>query len=167
MLLNIKYVRLSNIIGIDHNIPFLFFIIFCSFKLYSITNIVGIVNKITDIPGLLCQKSIDCNILNNKLPYKTPKCAAWKDAYKASGSFYSLQNFVRFHHVILEGCNNKYDSEQKLYHLLDTEFKGCEWKFHQLLVDTIKYNNFNLRRSIADGNKADGTTSTRALVYKR
>ena len=103
----------------------------------------------------------------NKLPYETPKCAVWKDAYKASGAFYSLQNFIRYHKVILEGCRDKYDSEAKLYNLLNTEFKGCEWRFHQLLVDAIEYNNFDLRRSIAEGNKAEGTTSTKALVYKR
>lgn len=103
----------------------------------------------------------------NKLPYETPKCAVWKDAFKGSGSFYSLQNFIRFHHVVLKGCTDKYDSEQKLYQLLNDDYKNEVWRFHQLLVDTIKYNDFNLRRSIADGNKADGTTSTRALVYKR
>ena len=103
----------------------------------------------------------------NKLPHDTTKCAVFKDAFKGIGGFESLKNGIRFHGLILNGCNNKYDSEQKLYNLLDGEYKNEVWRFHQLLVDTIAYNNFDLRQSIAEGNKADGTTSQAALRYKR
>ena len=34
---------------------------------------------------------------HKKLPKDTPKCAAWKDAYKGAGSYYTLLNLVRFH----------------------------------------------------------------------
>lgn len=101
----------------------------------------------------------------NKLPYETPKCAAFKDAYKGIGSFESLKNMCRFHGVVLDGCEDKYDSEARLYHLLDTEYKNETWRFHNLLVETIKYNNFDLRRSIAEGNAAPNTTSEKADRY--
>lgn len=103
----------------------------------------------------------------NKLPYETPKCAVFKDAFKGAGSFYSLQNAIRFHNVILEGCTDKYESENRLYYLLNNSYKNDVWKFHKLLVNTINYNHFDLKQSIANGNAAKNTTSTRALVYKR
>lgn len=96
----------------------------------------------------------------NKLPSDTPKCSRWKDAYKAIGGWESLKNMIRFHGVLLKNCEDKYDSEQHLYDLLDV-FKGEEWRFHKLLVSTIELNNFDLRKSIADGNKAPNTSIAR------
>lgn len=103
----------------------------------------------------------------NKLPYNTPKCAVFKDAFKGAGSFYSLQNAIRWHNVVLEDCHDKYDSEKELYRLLDNDFKNDVWAFHKLLVDTLEYNHFDLKQSIANGHSAKNTTSTRADVYKR
>ena len=103
----------------------------------------------------------------NKLPYETTKCAVFKDAYKGAGAFYSLQNMIRFHNVVLKGYTNKYDSEARLYELLNGGYKKDVWKFHQLLVDTIEYNNFDLRKSIAEGNCAPGTHSDKAERYYR
>jgi hypothetical protein len=103
----------------------------------------------------------------NKLPYETTKCAVFKDAFKGIGGFESLKNGNRFHGLILRGCTNKYDSERKLYELLNGEYKNEVWRFHNLLVETITYNNFDLRKSIAEGNKATGTKSDKALKYKR
>ena len=103
----------------------------------------------------------------NKLPFETPKCAVFKDAFKGIGGFESLKNGIRFHGLVLEGCTNKYDSERRLYELLNREYKNEVWRFHQLLVDTIAYNNFDLKKSIAEGNKAPGTKSDKADYYKR
>ena len=103
----------------------------------------------------------------NKLPYETTKCAVWKDAFKGAGAYFSLQNMCRWHGVILKNCNNKYDSELRLKELLNGEYKNEVWRFHNLLVETIEYNNFDLRRSIAEGNKAPDTKSDKALRYKR
>lgn len=105
--------------------------------------------------------------LYNKLPYDTPKCAAFKDAYKGIGSFETLKNLIRFHHVVLDGCENKYDSERELYRTLANTPNSDVWVFHNLLVSTLEFNNFDLRQSIANGNAAKGTTSTRANRYKR
>ena len=101
----------------------------------------------------------------NKLPYETTKSSVWKDAFKGSGAFYTLQNLVRWHNVIIRGCKNKYDSEALLNSLLYGSYRNDVWKFHQLLVDTIEYNNFDLKKSIADGNCAPGTKSDKAKRY--
>ena len=96
----------------------------------------------------------------NKLPYETPKSQAWKDAFKASGAYYTLQNLIRFHEVLIKNCDDKYDSELHLTELLDV-FKGEEWRFHNLLVKTIEYNNFDLRKSIVEGHNAPNTSVER------
>lgn len=83
----------------------------------------------------------------NKLPYETTKCSVWKDAFKAAGAFYSMQNAIRFTGMILDGCTNEYDSEEKLYALLE-KYKGEEWRLHKIMVDAIEYNNYDLRARI-------------------
>ena len=103
----------------------------------------------------------------NKLPYNTPKCAVFKDAFKGAGAFYSLQNAIRWHGVTLKGCSDKYECEDALYNLLYNDYKKEVWRFHQLLVDTLEYNNFDLKKSIANGHSVKNTTSTRADIYKR
>lgn len=103
----------------------------------------------------------------NKLPHDTTKCAKWKDAFKASGAYYTLLNLIRFHNVIIEDCGNKYYSERFLKDLLDGAYKNEVWRFHQLLVDTIKYNNFDLKTSIRQGNAAPNTHSDIANGYRR
>ena len=70
------------------------------------------------------------------------KCSDWKDAFKAAGAFYSLQNTIRFTGMLLRGCKDKYESEKKLYELL-AHCKGEEWRLHSILVDAIEYNNYN------------------------
>jgi hypothetical protein len=101
----------------------------------------------------------------NKLPYETPKCATFKDAYKGIGAFESLKNMIRFHNVVLDGCNNKYDSERELYSILGNTPNSDVWVFHNLLVSTIELNKFNLRQSIANGHAAPNTVSEKADRY--
>jgi hypothetical protein len=103
--------------------------------------------------------------LYNKLPYDTPKCAVFKDAFKGIGSFETLKNLIRFHGVVLGGCRNKYDSEKELYNILANTSNSEVWIFHNLLVNTIEFNNFDLKKSIAEGNAAPNTVSERAERY--
>ena len=68
-----KYVNANNSIGIIHNNPFLFFILLFSFKI-KINNAIETVVKIKiDIPGVLCQKSIDFNKVNSVLSVERKK----------------------------------------------------------------------------------------------
>jgi len=103
----------------------------------------------------------------NKLPYDTTKCAAFKDAYKGIGAFETLKNLIRFHNVVLDGCKNKYDSERELYRTLDNTPNSDVWVFHNLLVSTIEINKFDLKQSIAYGNAAPNTVSSKADRYRR
>jgi hypothetical protein len=83
----------------------------------------------------------------NKLPYDTSKCREWKSAFKGSGAYYSLKNMILFHKCLLPGCETKQASLNKLESCLDT-YRGDYWKFHYMLLETIKHNNFDLRESI-------------------
>lgn len=83
----------------------------------------------------------------NKLPNDTPKCPAWKSAFKGNGGYYTLQNLILFHGVILRGCTDKDSSMKRLETMLD-DFGKDVWKFHYVLKDTIEYNEFDLKESI-------------------
>lgn len=87
-----------------------------------------------------------------KLPYDTPKCSQWKDAFKGKGSYVTLLNICKFHNVnvvsyetgeLLDRDSSVAYVENKL-----AEYKGNYWKFHELLKATIKANNFDLKKSI-------------------
>lgn len=84
----------------------------------------------------------------NPLPTRTSKCSEWKDAFKGSGGYYTLKNLVMFHDVRIKDCPIGKEVE-KLDELLD-DYQGAYWKFNYLLINTIEYNNFNLKRSISE-----------------
>lgn len=89
----------------------------------------------------------------NKLPFDTPKAAAWKDAFKGSGSYYTLKNLVMWHDIQLEDykTGELYDRDRSLEYLnrLLDDYQGECWRFNALLRKTIEDNNFDLAKSIA------------------
>jgi hypothetical protein len=87
-----------------------------------------------------------------KLPSETPKCPQWKEAYKGAGAYYTLQNMVLFHNVVLLGCVNKRHSKALLEKCLES-YRGEYWRFHAMLKKTIEDNNFVLAESIARNSK--------------
>lgn len=94
-----------------------------------------------------------------KLSWNTPKCADWIDAFKGSGSYYTLQNLVKFHN-----CSIWYDGDYKyrgwgrekvtahyvagvnasdfVKSKLD-DYSGEGWRFHAMLKKCIADNNFS------------------------
>jgi hypothetical protein len=87
-----------------------------------------------------------------KLPYNTPKCSQWKDAFKGKGAYVTLLNIVKFHGVTVQNYEtgeilDTYGSVAYVESLLD-EYRGQYWKFHELLKATIELNKFDLRKSI-------------------
>ena len=83
----------------------------------------------------------------NKIPNDTPKCPEWKSAFKGSGAYYSLKNMILFHNCLLRDCATKQESMDLLTDCLE-HYKGEYWRFHYMLLDTIEFNNFNLKESI-------------------
>jgi hypothetical protein len=114
-------------------------------------------NALTSIKKAEYYKELECALrrfmnLMCKLPYATPKCSQWKDAFKGKGSYVTLLNIIKFHNVkvvnyetgeLLDRDSSIAYVESKL-----AEYKGQYWRFHELLKATIKANNFDLKKSI-------------------
>lgn len=88
-----------------------------------------------------------------KLPYDTPKCSQFKDAFKGKGAYVTLLNIAKFHNVNVISYEtgellNRDDSVAYVESKLE-EYRGEYWRFHELLKATIVANNFDLQRSIA------------------
>lgn len=87
-----------------------------------------------------------------KLPYDTPKCSAFKDAFKGLGGFKTLNNIIKHHGCVVQNYETgeilgRDDSVAYVESLVDT-YRNQYWKFHELLKATIELNKFDLRESI-------------------
>lgn len=83
----------------------------------------------------------------NKLPYDTPKCSLWKDAFKGNGAYYTLQNLCLYHNVKINGL----DKNASIDCLNNTTRQLCNgefWRIHMLMKKVIADNNFDLAESI-------------------
>lgn len=78
----------------------------------------------------------------NKLPKETVMSRVWRDAYKGNGAYYTLKNMIMFHGCVIRGLDNKDQSLQCLIHYCKSLKSGDQWRLHELLKDTIQYNNF-------------------------
>lgn len=92
-----------------------------------------------------------------KLPFDTPKCSAWKDAFKGKGAYVTLLNLVKFHDVLIvdtEKNDKLLDRDNSVDYIesLLVTYNGNYWKYHELLKQTIAVNDFDLRKSIEKNN---------------
>ena len=58
-------------------------------------------------PQELYKAVANFNYERTKLPWDTKQSAAWVEAYKGSGAYYTLQNLILFHGAVLTGKYNK------------------------------------------------------------
>ena len=88
-----------------------------------------------------------------KLPYETRKSAAWIDAFKGEGAFYTLKNLLMFHHCYVEDAykNKLYDSHA-IRHLNSklNEYKGEGWRMFALMKKVIEDNGISTKTYIAE-----------------
>ena len=93
-----------------------------------------------------------------KLPYNTAKSKAWIDAFKGSGSFYTLLNLTMYHNckIVDEPKRNYWSRDRKepvtyaagieatnfVKSKLD-EYKGDGWRYMAMLRKCIADNNFS------------------------
>lgn len=101
---------------------------------------------------VLLENYVNNGILNY-INSKERKCQEWKDAYKAAGAYYSLQNMILYHDCALAGYgkNQSYNSLKRITNCYASNNEL--WRLHQLMIKTIECNNFNLARSIEKGKK--------------
>lgn len=107
-----------------------------------------------DVSGIRVMLNKFIRNMKVKLADDTPKCNAWKEAFKGSGAYYTLKNLILFHDVkiytddysvVLEKREalRYLDDKLKEYHE-EYEEGNSVWKLHYLMKKTIKDNNFSL-----------------------
>lgn len=80
------------------------------------------------------------------------KCRTWKSIYRGYGGFYTLYNLIGWHGITFKDMNME-ESLEHLEDLLNGEMFYNPWKFHYVLKDVIKENDFNLSDSIKKINR--------------
>jgi hypothetical protein len=85
------------------------------------------------------------------LPWDTKKCKVWIDAFKGSGSYYTLKNLVMYHDCKI------YDKRSYGINAICKTYAGTEAvKFIQSKLDEYKYEGWRymamLKKCIADNN---------------
>ncbi len=92
-----------------------------------------------------------------KMPYDTPQCKEWVDAYKGAGAFFTIQNLVRFHNCIVINDEGKRLNKQQSLALLLSKAKaykhGEGWRLLALLKKILDDNNIDIKKKIAEWRK--------------
>lgn len=88
------------------------------------------------------------------LPYETPQCREWVDAYKGSGAFFTMQNLVRFH-----GCTaiddegkvlDKYQSLAFLSAKAEAYKSGGGWRMLAVLKKMLEDNGIDIKKKMRE-----------------
>lgn len=83
-----------------------------------------------------------------KLGPNTPQHKNWVNAYKGAGSYYTLQNMIRFHGCILRGKNGRMLSKEKSLEYLDVYANettyGNEYMMLGMLRQALKDNHIDI-----------------------
>lgn len=108
----------------------------------------------------LYQAVVDFHNLRCKLVGKLNNAqqnAAWVDAYKGSGAYFTLQNLIRFHGLVLKDENGKVltldNAEAYLDKLIKWYGEGCGWRILGILKEALKYNNINVVEKMREWRK--------------
>lgn len=84
---------------------------------------------------------------NRRIPHKPRE---WLNCFKGAGAYYTLQNLIRTHELVLPGCSNMDESLDKVETLFN-DIIGYEPSFRRwdimlsLLTKAVKETNFELR----------------------
>jgi hypothetical protein len=107
-------------------------------------NVISIITHDTDYTKLyLVLKRFVKLAKQYKLPFETPKCKKWKNAYKGAGSYYTLMNMVKFHNC---RANGMYGLDGVYFiEMLTDQYGEAEeyYKLFAFLKKTIEDNNFD------------------------
>lgn len=83
-----------------------------------------------------------------KMHWDTPQNAAWLDAYKGAGAFFTMQNMIRFHNCVIIDDNGKTLSKNASLAFLNKKAKLYEnregWRLIGMLKKTLDDNNIDV-----------------------
>ena len=89
-----------------------------------------------------------------RLPYNSPKCKEWVDAYKGEGAFYTLKNLVMFHDCGVEelyGCPMIYGTDAVKYINRKLDMYQREgWRMFALMKKVIDDNHFDFNKRMKE-----------------
>lgn len=88
-----------------------------------------------------------------KLPYDTKKSAAWIDAFKGAGAYYTLKNLVMYHNcgIKIADYDIRYSVNAVAYlgEMLD-KYKGEYYRMFALMKKVISDNNFDFNKRMEE-----------------
>ncbi len=89
-----------------------------------------------------------------KLPWNTPKCAEWKDAYKGAGAYYTMMNMAKFHNCfVVDDENGRELKGMAAVRYIDSESKnnvGYGYRLFAMMNKMIEDNNFNWKNRLEE-----------------
>ncbi|GAA6401144.1 hypothetical protein K020075H21_04830 [Bacteroides ovatus] len=92
-----------------------------------------------------------------KMPYDTPQCKEWVNAYKGAGAFSTMQNLIRFHGcTLIDDYGKRQDKYQSLAFLTakaEAYKNGEGWRLLAVLKKMLDDNNIDIRKKMAEWRK--------------
>lgn len=88
--------------------------------------------------------------------WKPRQSAAWLDAYKGAGAFFTMQNLIRYHKCRFVVCPGHVMGKDGSYvHLraMAAEYKGEGWRMIGLLRQFLEDNNIDIEKKMAEWRK--------------
>lgn len=98
----------------------------------------------------------DFNKLRKTRGWNPRQSAAWIDAYKGAGAFFTMQNLVRYHKCRFADCFGNVMSKDSSYCELRSkakEYKGEGWKMIGLLRQFLEDNDIDIKKKMAEWRK--------------
>ena len=87
-----------------------------------------------------------------KLPYDTPKCKMWVEAFKGEGSFYTLKNLVMFHNCVIYTNTCDYTGQGAVNYLNEKldEYQNEGYRMFALMKKVIADNKFDFKKRMSE-----------------
>lgn len=91
------------------------------------------------------------NKIRKTRSWKPKQSAAWLDAYKGAGAFFTMQNLIRYHKCRFEGMDK--GASYACLKGLANEYRGEGWRMIGLLRQFLKDNNIDIEKKMAEWSK--------------
>lgn len=104
----------------------------------------------------LYEATVKFNEMRYHMAWETPQCKEWLDAYKGSGSFFAMQNLIRFHGCKMVSDNGVRLTKDESYRALiikAQEYQSEGWRMLGVLKKLLFDNNIDIAAKMAEWRK--------------
>lgn len=91
------------------------------------------------------------NMIRKTRSWNPKQCAAWIDAYKGAGAFFTMQNLIRYHKCRFEGMGK--EASYSWLKAKASEYKDEGWRMVGLLRQFLKDNDIDIEKKMAEWRK--------------